>query len=923
MRIYNRKSFSVIFALLLVFFNGFSEDYTHFVLDNGLEVFAVEDMTNPLSHITLSVKAGSSNQNQKTTGFFELYTRVFWSTNSQFKSEAETMLAYEKLGATDFLSECNADDARYSFSFPAESLQKVMEIFSSHLISPHFPDNTLKTQFTALKNEALDFQKSPAGFINSTIETIIHSDNPWQHDPGVYAALTSYKQIPKVRAKLTEISQNYYTANNLAIFISGPFTSEEIISYVHAFFSTWQSKPLPPQRPKDKKEIENRKFALISSDFSRDITQVIIEYPSAKNNNLDSAISGQIAALILDNPRYTLKTNISFKPEIGIKEPDYLNVSYSDKGRFSRLVIQALMEKTKISPAEQTDKLIDTLLESSVITPEQFTYSKNFLYNQKAKDISNISSYLNLLANNWIYQNSNQVSSFNDTLQTITEENLSTTFLNDPFVFLLLHPDNYNKQKSIFEKNKYKIIKPDTKNLLFDLSTDNADESESTIVKQKPELVQRIVSESTKKLTTFELSNKIPVVLYDNNKSSTTTLRLDISGGEYSNNTNQRGLETIVINALADNIEQYIYEQTFVSKTLSPANIFSNTGIKSSSISMECLSSDFLESLSCFSNALIYGDITHSHADELMNQEKYRWHLNNNDLDFQLLLTGLSTLYSGTSIQKLFDIRNEILTNVNYNNIRSAYASLLNASRFRIIISGDISSIPDIKEELEKKFGVLQAFQTEKNTFEQPVFSAMTLKTKLKRIFTSDVPAEKAGKRPLHLIPTKDFYDPAHVLITAPTGKTTDNILFKAILGYVEQNLNKNKNNVKVEFSKENLPIVSINFTKVQNVETVKKAFQEQIKNLPKEITSENLQTIKNLCISEHLKNTQTNIGLTELISNGLENTNTPDNWLTEYLFLQNATLSDFQQVIEKYLANPVILWIFSADTPEKEVKKR
>ena len=72
-----------IFILILSIFLGkfidiFASNYERFILDNGLEVYAIQDELNPISNVFYVNEAGFSSQSIENTGFFELYAKVFW-----------------------------------------------------------------------------------------------------------------------------------------------------------------------------------------------------------------------------------------------------------------------------------------------------------------------------------------------------------------------------------------------------------------------------------------------------------------------------------------------------------------------------------------------------------------------------------------------------------------------------------------------------------------------------------------------------------------------------------------------------------------------------------------------------------------------------------------------------------------------------
>ena len=54
-----------------------AENVHEFTLENGMQVFLLEDTTDALVHIEYTTRSGFSSQTQNNCGFYKLYTRLF------------------------------------------------------------------------------------------------------------------------------------------------------------------------------------------------------------------------------------------------------------------------------------------------------------------------------------------------------------------------------------------------------------------------------------------------------------------------------------------------------------------------------------------------------------------------------------------------------------------------------------------------------------------------------------------------------------------------------------------------------------------------------------------------------------------------------------------------------------------------------
>ena len=87
------------------------QEYT---LENGMQVFLLEDPGDAQIHVEYTCRAGFSSQTQSTCGFFKLYTRLIKSSNPS--------ISFRDI-------QCNADSSRYFLDVsPAELENTLFEL---------------------------------------------------------------------------------------------------------------------------------------------------------------------------------------------------------------------------------------------------------------------------------------------------------------------------------------------------------------------------------------------------------------------------------------------------------------------------------------------------------------------------------------------------------------------------------------------------------------------------------------------------------------------------------------------------------------------------------------------------------------------------------------------------------------------------
>ena len=136
-----KKLFSLLILLFLLAVRLFASPVNQvqeYTLENGMQVFLLEDSTDAQVHIEYSCRAGFSSQTQSTNGFFKLFTRLIQAANPN--------LPFAEV-------QCNADSSRYFIEASPSQVNDILFNLSDAVFNPDFTDDLLKNQLNALKKE--------------------------------------------------------------------------------------------------------------------------------------------------------------------------------------------------------------------------------------------------------------------------------------------------------------------------------------------------------------------------------------------------------------------------------------------------------------------------------------------------------------------------------------------------------------------------------------------------------------------------------------------------------------------------------------------------------------------------------------------------------------------------------------------------
>jgi len=928
------KKTGILFSIYLIISSALfaydipvaAKQVQEYTLENGMEVFILEDLSNPLVNVDFSLRAGFSNQTQNNAGFFKLYSRII---KASFKPDFFTQV------------QCNSDSTRYLFTTTSAKLEEQLSQFADVIFSTQFSEDILDSELTALKKEVTDNANSAAGLINAAIDSKVFSDSPWKHDSGIYPAVFKRNTDKTARTTLKDIGEKYYTPQNSAIFISGNINGEKALATVKnlfgKYYSSYKIRGLSPSKNVNSK----RKYVIHDAEFSNELTQVVVQYTL-----LDLEQSDLLAA-VLENNYSSFKQNTLQLAELNIPGDEYINVASAHKKDNSRLIFQTLMQppenkKIKTSSLQQALEFADQIKKISETTQsvEIISAKGRLLY-----DITNLcassSSFMDNLSQFWALKPFTTLPEQDFQLASPTVEALLSHFqkINDleysqifqpftqeePFIFVLVGEEDFKKNKKAYASAGFEEIT--SKNASWYVQEMYKNQREQ--FKPEDNSYQYVLGNQSDnsyaernlaQIKTIELSNGIKVTYKKNSVTTGVSLLMNISGGKL-NSAEDNGFEEVMITILANMIQREIYNQQLQGIILGSPVVTTNVQNYTSSILINCDSDDFSSVCSAAAKALIYGEIMPAAADRAVNARQYKKRLENGSSVNQMYSAAINTLFPKSDFTKIYEAKKDILQNTNYNKILEAYPKLLEASRYSFIITGNFDESE--LSVLETGFGQLgiteEPLIPETPSINFPKGKSQTVK--LVHTFLTDIPAEKAGPQPAVLIPTTEFLDPVIYFVKAPSTEDLKQLsIFNAVLNYLGKELqlkiSSNKRiaeaKVEIQLPKTNIPAGQITIQNVAHTKELDAAYKETIQTLTKQISTiqanQLIQDIKDYWTQTQMQEAATNAGTATLIQKGYEAFPTaqdPAYYLKEYSFIQTATVEDFQSQLQQFSTLP------------------
>lgn len=900
-------------------------NYAEYTLENGMQIFVLEDFSSAPVQVEFSVHAGISAQNPATTGFFPLYTRLF-----KYGAEKNSFLQ-------NLTSECSADSSNYRISVSQELVPSTFEILARCAFSPFFAEKDILREYSALKNEIMQYAPTPAAFINTAIDSRIFSETPWKLDSGIYPQIFTKSTAAEIRSILSRIGKFWYTPQNCAIFVSGPVKKEEIYALAEKTFGSYKPAASFALPEKVTATGKTRKFIMHDLQFSEDMTQIVIEYMGLNFNQ------ASLAGVAYNADSSTLKKSLCAEHILNIRGPEYINVSSTRHNGCARLIFQTLLEQNLRSPVEQAETFIEAIKKSPETTDSsEYQAARKILHDNFCETTANSTNFINSLAYFWaidplLPENdekeillAQKLLSQPEKITSTDENSLKTSFENEtPFIFVLVNTKNFKKYKSDYKRLGYEEINSKNgswftqelyKNALKEIS---AEKKEIEQQKAESESARNIfLEENRNSLKTIELSNGIPVTVKTNRMTNGVSILVSIDGGSLADK-NRPGFQNVMANAIASNIRKEIIKYKTQQIISGNPAVYAETSFSDSKIIVECAKEDISLCIRSISDALIFGEITPAEADSYVYSAQTQKRLSGASPLNQMTFRAVKYFYDSNFIRNIFDTEKEILQKTSYNDILAEYPKFLDASLYSIVIAGNTDS-EAVRYILEESLGILAAQTTRndprrKESVPKPDFPAKTRKINLKirHLFYTDVKAEDAGPMPAVLVPTKNFEDPVQYWFKAPEADSEEAVIFDALILRLSENLNNAGAETKIFLPAKDFRCGGITFLNVEHTsyieETYKKTLSEFVKKLEdSEPSVFEAERTKNAWILSRLSGSKTNTGTARIISSSKTD---EKNYLDEYEILERAGSKDFLRALNEYFPQEPLLQIFSSDS--------
>ncbi|MCR4821815.1 MAG: insulinase family protein, partial [Treponema sp.] len=487
--------FLSVFFLSISLYSFTESDIKLFTLENNLHVYFLEDSSSPALRMELCLNAGFACQDQKTGGLFNMYAR---------------------LSGGDLSSDC----VRYTVKVAPSAAEKALISLSDKLKPLSLSDFQLSSMIKSMNAEYKEYDQSVTAFINRSIDSKVFYKNPWSRESGVNPASFAVKKIQEVRTELNSIGEKYYSPSNACLFINGNITEEAVLALVEKYFSSFPSSPKIQRQSADIKEGKGRKFVLAHKDFTDEMTQIVLQYTSLDRDE------GDALSYCWNMEGSSFKKLLLKQRNLKILGDEYIDVSSAQEKSSSRLIIQSLLGKAKVSPVVQAELFYSMSRDPDVFSKKELQKAlkqagTDFIRLSESSDATMEAFSRQLSLSEFSSSAASDFFQKNDRLSQINISDLEKKITaQEPYSFVLLNSNLYQKYAGDFKKAGFTEISPkeaawynqkEYKNL--NGKKEKQPEVNSNLLEEIASSASRFISNNLAEFSSLTLENGIPVSL--------------------------------------------------------------------------------------------------------------------------------------------------------------------------------------------------------------------------------------------------------------------------------------------------------------------------------------------------------------------------------------------------------------------------
>ncbi|HOO02388.1 MAG TPA: pitrilysin family protein [Rectinema sp.] len=351
---HKRSWFCILLSLFLMFLTldtlvaQQAQAVRNATLENGLEVFVVENHVVPLVTVCIAFRGGAIAHSPETAGLFHLYEHMMFNGNDKYPTKDAFSAALNRMGTTSWNGATGREYINYFISVPSEKLTDAIDFWAHAVINPTLDARVLENEKQVVLNEIRGYHSDPSQIALNGLESRMFRGFPWRKNIDGPESNITRANVTALR----DIQKTYYVPSNMALLIGGDTSLEEVVKLANESFGSWARAPEPLLAEPPHGPIPDGIRLVTSEDqFYRGIAQVEFRWrgPDVTRQTYDTYIS-DVLLFLLSSPSGPFKSEIMRKV-YGLYDAEYIDFVYPTSRDGGNYIFATLMLVQR--PAEE------------------------------------------------------------------------------------------------------------------------------------------------------------------------------------------------------------------------------------------------------------------------------------------------------------------------------------------------------------------------------------------------------------------------------------------------------------------------------------------------------------------------------------------------------------------------------------------
>jgi zinc protease len=338
-------------------------NFKHSKLDNGLEVYTVEDHSSPTVAVQVWYHVGSKDDPQGRSGFAHLFEHMMFKGNEHLSPDAFEELT-ENVGGENNAYTQN-DVTVYHEVVPSNYLEPILWAEAERMSSLALNDKNFGSERDVVKEEYRQrIAANPYGEFGLAIPKLSYSAHPYKRPTiGSIEELDASK-LPEVQA----FHSTFYRPDNATLVVVGDFDPKQLDAWTTKYLGAVKKPPgeIPRVTTKEPPRQQDRREVIYSTKAP--LPAVAITYLAPSIRSEDSAALDVADEILSGGASSRLYQSLIYQQQIA--QQASFDADLNEDVGLLRFTVVLASGKTVADAEKAVDQQIDDILKNGVTDAE-------------------------------------------------------------------------------------------------------------------------------------------------------------------------------------------------------------------------------------------------------------------------------------------------------------------------------------------------------------------------------------------------------------------------------------------------------------------------------------------------------------------------------------------------------------------------